>query len=144
MTLSSLAWLLAVHVPQKYFGSNFTCTFDHIRREVKAEQKVRKSASRVAPCCTRKNSDVIARFYFTPISVCSFPVHARSRSETEYCEYVPAALFLPVLYAVIDPTYAVEAIPGEYSVRRNLWMYLEDAGRHGDIVSTSTAVLPTI
>lgn len=28
-----------------------------------------------------------------------------------------AALFLPVLYAVIDPTYAVEAIPGEYSVR---------------------------
>lgn len=42
-----------------------------------------------------------------------------------------AALFLPILYAVIDPTYAVEAIPGEYSVRRNLWLYLEDAGRHG-------------
>lgn len=37
-----------------------------------------------------------------------------------------AALFLPVFYAVIDPTYAVEAIPGEYSARRNLWMYLED------------------
>lgn len=111
------------------FGNSFTCTFDHIRerREVEAEQKVRKAASRVAPVARGKTQrrDREVLFYsdlrgFLP-SPRTFTLRDR------ILRIRAAALFLPVLYAVIDPTYAVEAIPGEYSVRRNLWMYLEDA-----------------
>ncbi|KAG5308100.1 KDM1A demethylase, partial [Acromyrmex insinuator] len=100
------------------------------RGNVKAEQKVRKTASRVVPVARgktlRRDREVL--FYsdlhgFLP-SPRTFTLRDR------ILRIRATALFLPVLYAVIDPTYAVEAILGEYLVRQNLWMYLQDAGRH--------------
>jgi len=95
---------------------------------------VRKAASRVVPDARGKTQrrDREVLFYsdlhgFLP-SPRTFTLRDR------ILRIRAAALFLPVLYAVIDPTYAVEAILGDYLVRQNLWMYLEDAGHHGGTV----------
>lgn len=95
------------------FGNNFTCTLDHIRerREVKAEQKVRKAASRVVPIARGKTQR--RDRYFTPIFFLdSFPVHARSRSETEYCEYVPLCSFFPHFMRLLIRPMQSKLFPG--------------------------------
>lgn len=99
---------------------NFTCTFDHIRAngaKLRTEQKVREGC--LTPLLLlheEKHSDVISRFYFTPISAGSFPVHARSRSETEYCEYVPLRSFFPYFMRLLIRPMESKLFPG--NIRR--------------------------
>lgn len=74
----------------------------------------------------------VSIFYIPTLVTCS-SVHARLRSETEYCETCHCTLFLPALYAVIDPTYTVGTVPGEYSVPKFMDVSRRQRDRHGHL-----------